>query len=225
MSPAAATAPSTAERVLNTCARADRALLAVQDREPIAVSIHDVLRDGSFVIAVPCAAPATVSDSTAVLELTDYAPVPLREPVRSLVWISGPLRRMPPHDALVRCEVASVVVADSTGAEAVSVDALLAARPDPFCAVESDWLRHIEAHHRDVVDLLASRLPVRLRRGRASLLGLDRYGLELRVEADNGDHDVRLPFPEPVHDVAGLNRGIRMLIGCPFSNGLRARRI
>jgi hypothetical protein len=225
MSPTAATAPSTAERVRTTCARADRALLAVDTREPIAVSIHDVLRDGSFVIAVPSATFAAVTDSTAVLELTDYAPVPLREPVRSLVWISGPLRRMPPHYTLVRCEVASVVVADSTGAEAVSVDALTAARPDPFCVVESDWLRHIEAHHRDVVDLLASRLPARMRRGRASLLGMDRYGLQLRVEADNGDHDVRLPFPEPVHDVAGLNRGIRTLIGCPFHNGLRARRI
>ena len=60
-------------------------------------------------------------------------------------------------------------------------------------------------------------------------LGLDRYGVRLRVEgggADGGDdHDVRLPFPEPVHDITGLGRAIRLLMGCPFVNGLRARRL
>jgi hypothetical protein len=218
-------APSTAERIRTTCARADRALLAVDDTEPLTVALHDVLRDGSFVIAVPRGRLATLTDTDAVLELTDYAPLPLREPVRSLVWISGRLQAMPPHDTLVRLEVTSVVVADSTGAESVDVDALTAARPDPFCAMESRLLQHIEADHRDVVDLLASRLPGSLRRGRASLLSLDRYGLRLRIETDAGDHDVRLPFPKPVDDVTGLNQGIRILMGCPFLNGLRARRI
>ena len=31
----------------------------------------------------------------AVLEMTDYAPLPLREPVRSLVWIRGRLQSVP----------------------------------------------------------------------------------------------------------------------------------
>ena len=31
----------------------------------------------------------------AVLEMTDYAPLPLREPVRSLVWIRGRLHDVP----------------------------------------------------------------------------------------------------------------------------------
>jgi Protein of unknown function (DUF2470) len=225
MTVVATKAPSAAERIRTTCARADRALLAVGGRDAVTVSLHDVLRDGSFVIAVPCTTPATITDSDAVLELTDYAPVPLREPVRSLVWISGTLLPMPPHDTLVRCRATSVVIADSTGAEAVDIDALAAARPDPFYAVESHWLQHIEADHRELVDLLASRLPAPLRRGQVSLLSLDRYGLRLRVEADSGDHDVRLPFPRPVDDVPALNQGIRMLIGCPFLNGLRVRRI
>jgi hypothetical protein len=30
-----------------------------------------------------------------VLELADYAPLPLREPVRSLVWIRGRLQHVP----------------------------------------------------------------------------------------------------------------------------------
>ena len=67
--------------------------------------------------------------------------------------------------------------------------------------------------------------PTPLRRGRVRPLGLDRYGVQLRVENEDGDHDVRLPFATPVDDVTGLSQAIRVLMGCPFLNGLRARRI
>ncbi|MDT5018296.1 MAG: hypothetical protein QOD39_4456, partial [Mycobacterium sp.] len=126
---------------------------------------------------------------------------------------------------LVRLEIDSVVVADSTGAESIGVSALLGARPDPFCAMESCWLQHMEEAHREVVDRLASRLPISLRRGRVRPLGLDRYGVRLRVENDDGDHDVRLPFAKPVDDITGLSQAIRVLMGCPFLNGLRARKL
>ena len=79
--------------------------------------------------------------------------------------------------------------------------------------------------HREVVDRLASRLPISLRRGRVRPLGLDRYGVQLRVESDDGDHDVRLPFAKPVDDITGLSQAIRVLMGCPFLNGLRSRRL
>jgi hypothetical protein len=117
-----------------------------------------------------------------------------------------------------------VVVADSAGAESVGLSALLAARPDPFCAMETCWLRHIDAAHRDVVARLAAKLPRRLRCGQVRPLGLDRYGVRLRVEGSDGDHDVRLPFAKPVDDLTGLSQAIRILMGCPFVNGLRARR-
>ncbi len=45
------------------------------------------------------------------------------------------------------------------------------------------------------------------------------------IEDEAGDHDVRLPFAKPVDDVTGLSQAIRVLMGCPFLNGLRARRI
>ncbi|MCH9734340.1 MAG: DUF2470 domain-containing protein, partial [Actinomycetia bacterium] len=125
--------------------------------------------------------------------------------------------------ALMRLVTESVVVADATGAESVTPDVLLRARPDPFCTMESCWLQHMESAHRDVVERLASRLPASARRGRVRPLGLDRYGLQLRVEGDDGDHDIRLPFAKPVEDVTGLNKAIRVLMGCPFLNGLRAR--
>lgn len=258
-------APSTAERIRSACARAGGAMLAVEGGEPCATPVHHLMSDGSFAVTVAndgmaaaMVLAAGASGVQAVLELTDYAPLPLREPVRSLVWIRGRLQQVPsaevpelldliatddPNPALLsvetstrrgsddtpltllRLEIESVVVADSTGAEAVGVSALLAARPDPFCAMESCWLQHIDSDHQDVVERLATRLPAPLRRGNVRPLGLDRYGVRLRVENDEGDHDVRLSFATPVDDVTGLSQAIRVLMGCPFLNGLRARHL
>lgn len=257
-------APTTAERIRSACVRAGGAMLAVEGLEPAPTPVHHLLDDGSFAITVPAnglLAGMVVGAGTggvqAVLEMTDYAPLSLREPVRSLVWIRGRLFGVPTYDvtelldliatknpnpallqvntgaeqagdtpyALVRLEIDSVVVADSTGAESVGVGTLLDAEPDPFCALESCWLQHLESAHREVVDRLADRLPTPLCRGRVRPLGLDRYGVQLRVENSDGDHDVRLPFAKPVDDVTGLSQAIRILMGCPFLNGLRARRI
>ena len=272
MTTASYPAPTTAERIRSTCARAGQALIAiegVEGDEPLTTPLHHLLGDGSFAVAVP-AGGAVATDlidgdaggAQAVLELADYAPLPLREPVRSLVWIRGRLRLVPlagvhrmldtiaaehPNPALLqvqtpesgpivaedtryllaRLEIESVVVTDSTGAEAVDVQALLAARPDPFCAVESCWIRHLDSAHREVVARLAARLPLRLRRGDVRPLGVDRYGVRLRVESADGDRDVRLPFRQPVDDVTALSRAIRVLMGCPFGQGvggLRPRR-
>jgi hypothetical protein len=251
-------APTTAERIRSTCIRADGALLAIEGAEPVTTPLHHLLSDGSFAVAIPLGA-AAAEGAQAVLELADYAPLPLREPVRSLVWIRGQLQPVPmpavpamldliatedPNPALLqvhtaassqpaendarytllRLELDSVVVTDATGAESVGVASLLAARPDPFCALESCWIRHLDSAHRDVVARLASRLPARLRRGDVRPLGIDRYGVRLRIESADGDSDVRLPFRKPVDDVVGLSQAIRVLMGCPFVNGLRARR-
>jgi hypothetical protein len=238
-------------------------MLAVEGVEPVASPVHHLLDDGSFAITVPgdgllsgMIVAAGTTGVQAVLEMTDYAPLPLREPVRSLVWIRGRVHHVPAAEvaglldpiaaedpnpallqvnwassrasddtryALMRLEIESVAVADASGAESVGVSALLQARPDPFCTMESCWLQHMDSAHRDVVDRLATRLPMALRRGRVRPLGLDRYGVQLRVENEDGDHDVRLPFAKPVDDVTGLSQAIRVLMGCPFLNGLRAR--
>lgn len=231
-------------------------MLAVEGLDPVPTPVHHLLADGSLAIVVPADGmlvaivdAAGTSGVQAVLELTDYAPLPLREPVRALVWVRGRVHDVPEADlpatldlvasqspdpallqvnsghALMRMELESVVVADATGAESVGVDALLQARPDPFCAMESHWLQHLDADHPDVVERLATRLPTALRRGRIRPLALDRYGIQLRVEREDGDHSVRLPFTQPVDDVAGLSQAIRVLMGCPFLNGLRARQV
>ncbi len=251
---ATTTGPSTAERVRSACARAEGAALAVGGSDPVVTALHHLRSNGEVIVAVPqdSAISAIAWQSSragvpAVLELTDHAPLALREPVRSLVLLRGELRPVPeslmrpmagavaaehPHSALLdvghstvllRLILTSAVVADSTGAEPVAVDDLLAAEPDPFWEMETSWLQHLDEDHTDLVDQLARRLPPSLRQGRIRPLGIDRYGIRLRIESDHGDNDVRLGFAEPVDDTTALSRALRVLAGCPFLNGLRAR--
>jgi len=255
--PTAAAAQTTAERIRSVCASARGAVVAVDDGGPVAAPVQHLLDDGSFALALPVDGwgrhPAAAPE--ALLELTDYAPVALREPVRAVVWARGRLTRVPPAAviptldriaserpdsallqvdtpvsrggescyALLRLDVVSVVAADAAGADSVGPAELLAARPDPFCQIESTLLWHLDTAHPDVVARLVSRLPAPQRRGRVRPLGIDRYGLRFRVERADGDHDVALPFPAPVRDMAGLSRAVRVLMGCPFLNGLHAR--
>lgn len=245
-------APSTAERVRSACAHAEQAVLAMPGIDPTPTSVHYLRPSGDAVIAVPTAAMAAVlagssgeRGAPAVLELTDHAPLPLREPVRALVWLRGWVRAVPDHAqralasevakdhpdpglldvghtvTLLRLVLSSAVVADSTGAESVCLDELRQARPDPFCTLESAWLQHMETDHADVVAQLARHLPPRLQRGTIYPLAIDRYGLTLRIEGQDGDHDFRLPFSAPADDIEALSRAVRILAGCPFLNGLR----
>ncbi len=50
---------------------------------------------------------------------------------------SGPADAAETRYTMQRLEIESVVVTDATGAEPVTVADLLAARPDPFCEIES----------------------------------------------------------------------------------------
>ncbi|SHE67153.1 Protein of unknown function [Streptoalloteichus hindustanus] len=197
-----------------------------------------LLPDEHPLVATTCLAPR--SELAAMLELADPAPVRLRESVRGLLWITGWLRTMDGerqraeavavaerrpdprlldvgHGAsLLRLSPVSLVLADAEGTESLDVAEFAAAEPDPFCRHEDGWLRHLELSHRDVVGMLARHLPPALRGGHVRPLGLDRYGLRLRVEADNGDHDVRLAFSRPVENRQELAAELRRLVGCPF---------
>jgi hypothetical protein len=174
-----------------------------------------------------------------MLELADRAPIELREPIRGLLWITGRLRPLDAVSAraravsiaetrpdarlldvghgmaLLRLTPASLVLADTEGTHSLRPHMFSAATPDPLHGYEAQWLRHLETDHSDVVDQLAKHLPPALRGCRIRPLGLDRYGLRLRVEADGGDHDVRLAFSRPVEGPAQLAIELRRLLGCP----------
>lgn len=208
--------------------------------------------DVVLVVPQDCAATALAWQGgrggvPAVLEVTDSTAVPMRESVRALVWLRGTLLAVGPERAralagvvaethphpdlldvghgasVLRLALASAVLADSAGAAAVTPCELAAAAPDPFATIEDAWLAHFDSEHGDTLSLLARRLPMALRQGRIRPLGVDRYGIRLRVERSCGDCDVRLPFAEPVDGPVSLSKAVRVLVGCPFRNGLRPR--
>lgn len=176
----------------------------------------------------------------AMLEVADPAPVRLREPVRALLWLTGWLRALDGDDAraevlavaeqrpdtrlldaghgatVLRLESASVVLADAEGSASVRLAEFADAHPDPFCLLEEGWLRHLELAHVDVVGLLTRHVPERLHGGHIRPLGLDRFGIRLRVESADGDHDVRLAFSREVTTAEQLGTEMRRLVGCPF---------
>ncbi|CAM3125047.1 DUF2470 domain-containing protein [Skermania piniformis] len=243
--------PSVAERIRTAATSDTDAMLVVPGADPVPVALHHLRPDCTLVIAIANDSPAVEyarfgGGDSAVVEITDRAPLPLREPVRSLVWLRGTVRAVPwdlqqptavavaaecPAGALLdvghrttllQLTVRSAVLADSTGAESVGVAELRDAPADPFRPMEAEWLRHLAAEHPDVIMRIARRLPA-ARRGTVYPLAVDRYGLSLRIEGRGGkDSDARLPFPAPVDDIAGLSRAVRALIGCPFRNGARA---
>ncbi|MDD7966309.1 DUF2470 domain-containing protein [Actinomycetospora lemnae] len=184
-----------------------------------------------------------------MLELADVAPVTVRRPVRGLLWVSGRLRVLPLRvarraalriaaelpderlldvghgETLLRLEPAMVVLSDAEGTEALAPTAMAAAPPDPVAATGDPWLAHLAAAHAGTLSALVPRLPVHLRRPghRLAPLGVDRFGLRLRVESEGDDHDVRLPFAAPLSCPGQLGEAVRALIGgADEAPGLRA---
>jgi hypothetical protein len=209
--------------------------------EKAAPLLHQVHDDGSVTALLPDDHELVSRNGSAMMvEVVDLAPVPLREPVRGLLWISGWLHTLPEQAArpvalkmaetradprlldlghgatLVRLEPATMVLADGDGTHSVRLEDFSVAQSDPFCTQEAGWLRHLELSHADVVGQLARHLPESLRGGHIRPLGLDRYGLRLRVEALDSDHDVRLAFSHPIVTPQELGLELRRLVGCPF---------
>ena len=243
-------APTHAERARSVAARGGSASLVGTGVPPTSPLVHHVRADGSTVMLLADDEPvlqrvrASGGDGCAVmLELTDRAPVDLREPVRALLWITGTLRAPEPRCArrialgvaeahphprlldldhgatLVRLDPGSAVLSDAEGSAALSPVDLAAAQPDPFCKVEQGWLAHLEEAHPDVFTALAKHLPVALRDDRAARvrpLGVDRCGLRLRVETPTRNHDVRLAWEREVATPAELRAQLTRLIGCPY---------
>jgi len=204
-------------------------------------TLHHVHPDASVTVLLP-EDHTLVADApvTTMIELVDVSPVSLREPVRGLLWITGRLCPLPTEIAraaavelagerpdprlldlghgavMLTLEPVSMVVADADGTHPVTPAEFAAAEPDPFCHDEAGWLRHLELSHTEVLHTLRRHLPERLRGGHVRPLGLDRFGLRLRVEAVEGDHDVRLAFDRPISTLTDLSTELRRLVGCPF---------
>lgn len=240
--------PEAADRARTIATRGGRATLlrsASEDTERVEPHLHHVHPSGTVTVLLaddhPMVADAR-SELAAMVELADRAPVALREPVRGLLWITGWLRVLRGEAArsavlavadarpdsrlldvghgmtALSLEPVSMVLADGEGTCSLRPAEFGSATPDPFCRHEDHWLRHLELAHRDVVGMLTRLLPEQLRGGHVRPLGLDQFGLRLRVEMADADHDVRLAFSGPVRTPGELGVELRRMVGCPFLN-------
>lgn len=189
--------------------------------------------------AARAAAHAQDDDLTAVIEITDVAPVSVPHRIRGRAWLAGWLttvrgtdraacaallaERQPvgellgmagrPAYVLLRLEVGEISVDDLWGAEHVDPEDLAAAQPDPMAGHEAELLQHLASSHSDRVGELCGLLGAREADGMtATPLALDRLGLRVRFSGGaTGSFDARFDFPEPVTDICGLRRAMRTL--------------
>jgi hypothetical protein len=241
--PSVATAPERARTVATRAAAA----LCVAGRDPSRPLAHATTAAGQVLVLVRADGEAAETldrapgrDVSALLMVSDRAPVPLRDPVRATLWLSGWLTPVPEADrraaavafaevrpeealldvggaaALLRLDLAEVVLREGGGCAEVSPADYAAARPDPLAGTEERALRHLDGEHPEVLALLGSRVPT----GPGETvrpLGLDRFGYRLRVEGARGDRDVRVPFARPLSCAGQVHAATRQLL-C----GLRA---
>jgi len=118
--------------------------------------------------------------------------------------------------ALVRLRPHRIGLVEPDGVTDVLPADLLTSGPDPFAELEGLWLAHLGDPRCAVVGRLVERVRRGAHPGSARLVGIDRAGLDLRIDDPDGvGHTVRLPFDEPCVGVAELAVQIRLLAGCP----------
>lgn len=214
-----------------------------------------VTPDGDVILLVSgesavarAAAHAQDDDLTAVIEITDVAPVSVPHRIRGRAWLAGWLtqvrgddraacaallaERRPvgellglhgrPSHVMLRLEVGEISVDDLWGAEHVDPDDLAAVAPDPIVDHETELLQHLAAAHRDrIADLCALLGPRESAAVTAVPLALDRLGLRVRFTGDGSSFDARFDFPTPVRDVCDLRRAMQTLFAAAGSRGPR----
>ncbi|MGH3323591.1 MAG: DUF2470 domain-containing protein, partial [Streptomyces sp.] len=216
--------PSAAERVRTLAESSVSAALTVPGARPPEPSplghgspeARAVTQDGDVVLLVPAASPAAQlavhaqgDEVTAVMEITDVAPVAVPHRVRGRAWLSGWLTAVPEAERpecarliaarhpygppaagtawlLLRLEVGEAYVDDLWGAEAVEPDDFAAAVPDPLAPHETELLQHLAAAHEDQLRGLCGLVGEPGARcaaaggGRAVPLAMDRHGVRVR---------------------------------------------
>ncbi len=233
-----------AERARTVAART-AAALCVAGREPARPLAHATTGAGQVLLLVPAGGEAATAvdasphrDMSGLLMVSDRAPVPLRDPVRAQVWLSGWLTPVREGDlraaalqfaevrpagalldvgagtTLLRLDLAEVVLREGERCTEVGPADFAAAGPDPLLPVEARMLTHVDRCHPEVLRALARLLPEGTV-GRDDVvrpLALDRFGYRLRVERASGHTDVRVPFPRPLTCAGQLHAATQHLL-------------
>jgi len=213
-----AATPAAAERARSVLAAAWSCSVTTEGAREELVGAHTVAEDGRVILHVPddsallaAAICAPRGEPSAVLEFADVAPVPLRNRIRTRLWLSGWFTVE--RDSLA-FRPSRVVLHRPTGAEVIGVDDFAAAAPDPLATAEARLLTHLADAHPDAVERLTRLVEPGSLHGalRVQPLAVDRHGLTLRIERRRAHGDVRLAFHRPAEDVAQLTERMHVLL-------------
>ncbi|NAZ81937.1 hypothetical protein GTR02_08905 [Kineococcus sp. R8] len=119
---------------------------------------------------------------------------------------------------LWRVDPGDVRVTTADGVHLVAEEALLTATPDPLYDDEDALVTHLEAHHSDeLIGWVLRTLPLEQAREvrEVSVVGADRYGLDVLCTVAGGTTLLRGAFDAPVRSDADLPAALCRLFGCP----------
>ncbi|MEV0010765.1 DUF2470 domain-containing protein [Streptomyces sp. NPDC047973] len=199
------TQPTPAERVLSILTAAHSMTVVSDGHEPVEVHRLDGTAAMVHIHLHEPAEPGSEPTGPRVpvrLEFTDIAPTPVRDRMRARVTVTGLLSA--PYDtesAESTCmEFGQAVYEDHRGRAFVTLDALQETDPDPLATGEAGMLTHLVDEHGELVPLLVRLMQPQPEKGvtRVLPLGMDRYGVTLRLEYPGTHRDVRLPFAKPI---------------------------
>lgn len=219
--------PTAAERARTLIEGNSSAVVAIpglESAEPYAMVPSRWAADarGDLLLTLPAGSPAARAaryaqddELTAVLELTDVAPVAVADRIRARVRIAGWLtpagRRALP--GRLRLEVGDVWLEDRWGTRRVEPDDFAAAAPDPLAAREAELLQHLAAAHSTQLAELVVLVDGRPGAGRvhAVPLALNRFELRVRFGGAGTAFDASFAFPVPVTGIGELREAMHAL--------------
>ncbi|MFG3104422.1 DUF2470 domain-containing protein [Streptomyces sp. NPDC048182] len=217
-STAGTTAPTAAERVRSILTTATSLTVVSEGVRTEVCRLGGEEALGHFHLHAPSdGAHVTTGPRVPVrLELTDVAPTPVRDRLRARVTLTGllpgPYDPDSPKSACL--EFGQAVLEDDGGRVFVTLKELQDAEPDPVAANEADLLTHLVDGHGELVPLLLRLVRPLRDRGvlRALPVGIDRYGLTLRIEYPDSHRDARLPFRTAVRHLDHIGAQLNSLL-------------
>jgi hypothetical protein len=113
---------------------------------------------------------------------------------------------------LYRFDVGEIRVTTGAGTHMVEPAEFTAAEPDPLYESEDHVVGHLEAHHRDETIEYVLRELAAASVSEVTVVGLDRYGLDLLCAVGPVYRALRAPFGCKVSDEESLSRALRRLL-------------
>ncbi|MFE7447617.1 DUF2470 domain-containing protein [Streptomyces chartreusis] len=216
--PLRAVAPTAAERARSILAVAHSMTVVTDGRHSEVRRLDGAGVMGHVHLHAPFEGPGSPPDGRVPIrvELTDIAPTPVRDRLRARVTLTGLLAApYDPESTESSCmEFGQCVLEDDTGRAYVTLQELEASELDPLATSEAGMLTHLVDDHPELVPLLLRLVRPYPDGGvrRALPVGIDRYGLTLRLERARSHRDVRLPFNKPVRHIDHVGPQIHALL-------------